>query len=340
MTILKSIFHRLSAQTRGAPAPDKDEPMSDASHFLPDLAVDPIRPRTAPRRAALARHPNLCARPDVSVVLGTLNRMELLKPAIESVRRSLAGLNGEIIVVDGGSSDGTRVWLCEQDDIITIIQKNRFENAGQSLRRRSWGGFMNMGFRAASAEAVAMISDDCLLLESCLKAGLERIEQARASGLNVGACAFYFRNWPEEDRYYVQRTIGGNLLVNHGIYTRAALAAAGYANEDDYVFYKADTDLSMKIWESGFVIVDSPQSICEHYIGIGEALRSGNNALIEYDRCQMRAMWPELVTDEGVSKIGKIFLDRQPGMEADAEWRLQYERERLNQTGPSASAKT
>ena len=98
---------------------------------------------------ATIRHPSLCEQPTVSVVLGSYNRVDLLRLAIESVRVSLEGIAGEIIVIDGGSTDGSTEWLLSQPDIITIVQNNRFHKDGKQYRRKSWGGFMNIAFRAA-----------------------------------------------------------------------------------------------------------------------------------------------------------------------------------------------
>ena len=50
----------------------------------------------------------------ISVVMGSKNRKNLLKATINSIRTN--GFNGniEIIVVDGGSTDGTCDWLAKQ----------------------------------------------------------------------------------------------------------------------------------------------------------------------------------------------------------------------------------
>ena len=78
--------------------------------------------------------------PDLSIVLGSLNRRRLLSHAINSVRAN--GFTGsiEIIVVDGGSRDGTCEWLAKQADILTIIQPNRKISLPDGRRRRlhSW----------------------------------------------------------------------------------------------------------------------------------------------------------------------------------------------------------
>lgn len=279
--------------------------------FLADTDANPIRPqrRQQPSAQATARPPSIDPRPEISVVLGSYNRRVLLERAIESVRDNLIGLRGEIIVVDGGSSDGSIEWLVGQRDIVSVIQHNRYEQRGQTRRRMTWGQFMNIGFRAAGADRVAMISDDCYLLPGAIPKALARMDEAERAGVQVGACAFYFRNWPEDETYYVQRTLGGNLMVNHGIYARNALAAAGYANEDDYAFYKADSDLSLTIWQAGYAIIDAPGSICEHFMSPEEVARISNNATLDFDRDQLRARWPELVTRAGTLKMGRKDLD-------------------------------
>ena len=81
-------------------------------------------------------------RPAVSVVLGTYNRLPFLRATIASVRASRIAVPFEIIVIDGGSSDGTMEWLVRQRDIITIVQHNREVVGGTGRRKRSWGYFM------------------------------------------------------------------------------------------------------------------------------------------------------------------------------------------------------
>lgn len=256
--------------------------------------------------------PPLDPRPGLSVVLGTLDRKPLLQAAIESVRRETRNFPSEIIVIDGGSRDGSIDWLTAQPDIVTIVQHNRVERDGRKAMRRSWGSFINLGFRTARADAVLMISDDCLLLPGSVAAGLARLRQDGAEP--VGGVAFYFRDWPLDADYYVQLTLGGTLMVNHGLFSRAALAAVDGAEEERYRFYKADGDLSIRITRAGFRIVDCPQAVVEHYLDPDEALRIDNNATLEHDRAVYLARWrdelgPRLT--EGMGRKTIAFRDPQ-----------------------------
>ena len=84
----------------------------------------------------------------------------------------------EIIVVDGGSTDGTIAWLTAQRDIITIVQHNRETVGEASRRKRSWGYFMNLGFKCAEGRYICMISDDSVVHSDTIANGVRRFDQS------------------------------------------------------------------------------------------------------------------------------------------------------------------
>ena len=85
----------------------------------------------------------------ISVVIPTYNRRNLLKRAIDSVRKQT--LNPfEIIVVDDGSIDGTQAWLEDEFPFVKCIYQN---NSGVSRAR-------NNGIRSAQGSWIALLDSD------------------------------------------------------------------------------------------------------------------------------------------------------------------------------------
>lgn len=233
-------------------------------------------------------------KPQVSVVIGTYNRIEFLKSTIETVRTELKNASHEIIIVDGSSTDGTTDWLIAQKDIIAIIQHNRGEWHGKQIERKSWGYFMNLGFRAASAQYICMLSDDCLVTPGAIKNGIKLFDQKLKSGKKVGAIAFYWRNWPEQEQYWVGLGWGNRMFVNHGLYSREALQAINYIDADSYFFYHADGDLCLRLADAGYTTIDSPDSFIEHYSDANTEIRASNLEHQQRDWATYENRWGKL----------------------------------------------
>lgn len=258
---------------------------------------------------AIQHRPPMDGNPSVSVVLGSLDRRLFIEATIDTVRHELQQWPHEIIVVDGGSSDGTLEWLITQKDVITLLQHNRGTWRGDAVRRRSWGYFMNLGFRAASSKYVCMLSDDCLVAPGAIRNGVREFEDLLRAGRKVGSMAFYWRNWPEQERYWVGRTLGLNMFVNHGLYLKSALDFVGYIDEETYRFYHADGDLCLKLWEAGYECVDGKSSFIEHYSHANLEARASNMSGQREDWDRYISKWRGRAGID-VEKIGDwLYLD-------------------------------
>lgn len=97
--------------------------------------------------------------PRVSIVLPTYNRLDLLQQALASIRAQTYP-DYEIIVVDDGSTDGTRAWMeAHPNDALVYLRQ---ANAGVSTAR-------NAGIQAARGELLAFLDDDDLWLPTKLE---------------------------------------------------------------------------------------------------------------------------------------------------------------------------
>jgi hypothetical protein len=139
-----------------------------------------------------------------------------------------------------------------------------------------------------------MLSDDCLLVPGAIENGVALFEARLAAGERIGAIAFYWRNWPEQQNYWVGFTFGDRMFVNHGLFLRAAMAEVGYADEDNYCFYHADGDLCLRLAQQGYACIDSPQSFVEHHAHVNLPVRVENLQRQQADWSRYVARWGHL----------------------------------------------
>jgi len=228
----------------------------------------------------------------ISIVLGSYNRKNFIRHTIKTIRDELHEtiIPYEIIVIDGGSNDGTIPWLTSQKDIITIIQHNRGTWKNIEIPRRSWGYFINLGFKTAKGKYICMLSDDCLVIPGAIKNGYNYFNDILKSGKKVGAVAFYWRDWPIMDEYAVH-THFGIININHGLFLRSALIEVNYADEDSYSFYYGDVDLTYKLMNNGYEIITCKTSFIEHFLHANLKSRVSNLILAQKDRLNFIHKW-------------------------------------------------
>lgn len=97
--------------------------------------------------------------------------------------------------------------------------------------------------------------------------------------------AFYWRDWPGSEEYWVGKTFG-KIFVNHGLYLREAVSALNGFDEESFHFYHADGDLCLRMWREGYEVVDCPDAFIEHFSHANVRVRQGN---VEYQRADWEA---------------------------------------------------
>jgi len=170
-----------------------------------------------------------------------------------------------------------------------------------------------------------MLSDDCLIVPGAIINGFNLFEQKLKDGLNIGAVAFYFRDYPDKVKYMVSQANNNKIIVNHGMYLKKAVERVGYIDEENYFFYRADPDLALKIWQKGYLIIDSPNSYIEHFLHANINVRKSNWQRVKRDRDNFCKKWNSYLNDNcELSWIEKNYNDESltaknfPGLSMEA----------------------
>ena len=181
----------------------------------------------------------------ISIVTGTLNRKHLLPGLIQNT--ILSNENLELVLVDGGSTDGTLEYLRSVNH-----QRLKVVEVGG---RSSYPHFMNLGIKAASNDLICQWNDDVLLINDWSEVIHEVDDQ------NFDACIFSWQYLPLEEmgnkKLHETMTWNlcnekdknpeGDIVVNYGIYRKKCFQRYGLFDHN-FHFYYADAELAHRFY--------------------------------------------------------------------------------------------
>lgn len=177
---------------------------------------------------------------ELSIVTGTYNRLKLLQRMIESVRGSMRDLSYEIILVDGGSTDGTIDW-CKKQPNVVLIEQGKLLGAVKAF---------NAGCKVARGEFVCILNDDITVRDDTIWRSWQYLREHP----EVGQVAY--RNHPvkeaAEPRSSYSRSYG--YLYGQCCLTRRWLGDLAGWWGTTYHTYGGDSRLGMRMWELGYEV--------------------------------------------------------------------------------------
>jgi GT2 family glycosyltransferase len=227
------------------------------------------------------------ARPTVSIVIATYRRLGWLKRCLGQVARNVH-ITHELIVVDGGSDDGTPEWVAAQPDVRLHVERER----GGCCRA------YNIGFRLARGEYVMWLNDDAYPLPGAVENAIRLLE--RSDMHDVGVAAFYHTAsdlWNElhavehDGRRYSVLHVRGYPYANFGLLRRALLEQVGYLDEG-YHFCAWDPDLSLKVQrQMGLKVLGVPDALIYHEEHVDERKEGDAGEIRRRDNERLFAKW-------------------------------------------------
>ena len=113
---------------------------------------------------------------DVSVIIVNYNTCRMTADCIESVRQKTSGISYEIILVDNGSTDGSKEFFEEFEGIKYIYSD---ENLG-------FGRANNLGAKQASGDYLFLLNSDTLLINNAIKILYDYINTHQSVGVVGG----------------------------------------------------------------------------------------------------------------------------------------------------------
>ena len=237
--------------------------------------------------------------PPVSIIILSYNTLEYTKGCIESIRRTVKADTCEIIVVENGSTDGSREWLETQSDLKLIVNQ---ENVG-------FPAGCNQGIKVAKEENDIFLlnSDTVLLLNSLfyLRMGLYRDPQNGTAGSVSNATGNYqvAMDFPDDlqqlDAYVRKKNLpsahpceqktyltGFALLIR-----REALNKVGLLDERYSPGYFEDNDYGIRMLEAGYHNVCCWNSFIFHYGSKSFGTDEKRDELVEHNLNQFKEKW-------------------------------------------------
>lgn len=208
----------------------------------------------------------------ISLVSGTYNRLELLQTMCQSFRDNLLpGIQYEIVLVDGGSTDGTIEWAKSQNDI-RIIEDGALLGAISAFTR---------GALASHGKYVLLANDDVTFFPNSVLPAIVYLD----NNLKCGAVA-YKDNRPmgEYDRAtYKTNAVRGVMNGQHVplIYAQVGLFRKWLGDKCNWWLgeheemlgaqvYGGDNSLSAQIWRYGYTVDEVEGCTVEDHVANDE----------------------------------------------------------------------
>lgn len=288
------------------------------------LPAVPI-PRPSPRPRAPFRLPLVggfavhWARPpvEISFIIPLFNRLDLTQTCIESLRASLpAGLAYEILLIDDGSTDGTRAWLGPLSDTPPFVVLMNEHNSGYAVSN-------NRAARIARGRMLALVNSDLVFAPGWLEPMLAAFARRREVGM-VGNLQFRASTGELDHAGLVIDTKGrpehldhrrGRLLLPAACSQRPAVTGACCLIERDRFlalggFDEAfrnggeDVDLCYRLRQAGCEVWVANRSRVIHHVSASP----GRKAYDEQNSRRLCRKWRDQLIEDGARFWPHVYL--------------------------------
>jgi len=197
-------------------------------------------------------HPDICMQADLSIVIGTRNRKEILGKCLNALMGNIK-TSHQIIVIDAGSTDGTIEYLKDIAEIHLICDGKPIGQA-QSFNRV---------FPSLKGRFICWLSDDNVVQPGILDTAVKILQKNN----KIGLVALKVKDvaGPRTGLPYIggiRKT--GILNCNQGVIRSDLFKKIGYFDES-FQNYGIDPDLTAKVLLAGYRVVYTKTVAIHHF---------------------------------------------------------------------------
>ena len=223
---------------------------------------------------------------DVSIIIVNYKTPNLLLNCIKSIFSETVAISFEIIVVDNNSNDGSRALINNNYPAVNYIQSN--SNLG-------FGKANNLGIKSANGRNIFFLNSDTILISNAVKILSDFLD----GNENVGVCGGNLFDMNKNPTHSYLKVFPGffselnqvlfsvytnfflkNSFFNHGekpikvsyitganmMVKRSIINSIGGFDPDFFLYFE-ETELQFRIYNSGFKIMNLPNSKIIHLEG-------------------------------------------------------------------------
>jgi len=197
-------------------------------------------------------HPNICIEADLSIVIGTRNRKEILVKCLNALIGKII-TSHQIIVIDAGSTDGTIEYLKDIEEIHLICDGKPIGQA-QSFNRV---------FPSLKSRFICWLSDDNVVQPGVLDTAIKILQRNN----RIGMVALKVKDVAgrKADHPYIGGTYKTGILnCNQGVIRSDLFKKIGYFDES-FKNYGIDPDVTTKVLLSGYRVVHTKNVAIHHF---------------------------------------------------------------------------